>query len=62
MFQRSKVIGRVRLQDVGRGRPLPLYRGPYGDVHRRSFGTSSGRNFADWGESIYDLPRLKLIF
>ena len=35
--------GRGRPKDVGRGLPLALLRGPYEDVHRTSFGTSSGR-------------------
>ena len=31
-------------KDVGRGRPLALLRGPYGDVYR----TSSECNLAEW--------------
>ena len=45
-----------RPQDVGRRRPLALHEGPYGDVHRTFFGdvprTSSGRNFAEWGDGF----------
>ena len=52
IFQCPKGVGRGRPQDVGGGHPLALYRGPYRNVHRISFGdvlrTSSARNFAGW--------------
>ena len=42
IFQSPMDVGRRRPQYVGSGHPLMLQRGPYGDVHRKSFGTSSG--------------------
>ena len=47
MFQHPEDVVRGRPQDVGRERLLALRGGPYGDVHRTSFGnvlmTFSGR-------------------
>ena len=47
-------VSKGRPQDVGRRHPLALHIGPYGDVHRTSFGdifrTSSWHNFPSvWG-------------
>ena len=44
IFQRPKDAGRGRPQDVGRRYSLALHRGLYMDVHRTSFGTSSGHS------------------
>ena len=44
IFQRPKDAGRGRPQDVGRGYSLALHSGLYMDVHRTSFGTSSGHS------------------
>ena len=38
IFQCKKDAGRGRPQDVGMEYPLVLHKGPYGDVHRASFG------------------------
>ena len=45
IFQRPTDVGRRRPQYVGSGNPLVLQRGPYGDIHRKSFGTLSGCPF-----------------
>ena len=43
IFGRPQDVGRERPQEVDMGHLLALHIGPYGDVHRTSFGTSSGR-------------------
>ena len=50
-------------KDVGRGRPLALHRGPYGDAHSTSFidvfRTSWRRYFAEWDKLKFSKKKKK---
>ena len=50
-------------KDVGRGRPLALHRGPYGDAHSTYFidvfRTSWRRYFAEWDKLKFSKKKKK---